>query len=311
VFWKLPEIAVPADKLFSIGPLAVTNTLLLAVISAIIVLGFFYFALRKARIIPRPLQNLVEWVSESLLNLCVEVAGPKNGRRFFPWVASIFLLVLVSNWWEVIPGIETIGTATSEVKGCPADLGTGPSLGPIHFLFLTGQSSNCLKPWLRPPSTDLNFALALAVISVVATQVYGFKVLGTRKQLGRYFTLKEGPMGLIVGLLELLLEPLRIISLSFRLFGNLFAGDVLLLVISFLLPVVGALPFYFLELFVGFIQAFVFAFLTLIFMTLGTTAHGHDDPEEEHAAEAAHAEQERAAFVMAHKEERQEEVTVA
>ena len=100
-------------------------------------------------------------------------------------------------------------------------------------------------------------------------------------------------MGLVVGLLELVLEPLRIISLSFRLFGNLFAGDVLLLVISFLLPVVGAIPFYFLELFVGFIQAFVFAFLTLIFMTLGTTVHGHEDAEEEHAAEVAHAEHER------------------
>ena len=118
-------------------------------------------------------------------------------------------------------------------------------------------------------------------------------------------------MGLIVGLLELLLEPLRIISLSFRLFGNLFAGDVLLLVISFLLPVVGAIPFYFLELFVGFIQAFVFAFLTLIFMTLGTTIHGHEDAEEEHAAEVAHIERERASFVLAQKEQQQEEVSVA
>jgi len=302
VFWKLPEISVPADTLFYIGPFPITNTYLLTIVSALIVLGFFYFALRKARIIPTRLQNLAEWATGGLLNLCLEVAGPKNGRRFFPWVASIFFLVLVSNWWEVIPGIETIGTPNPEVPGCPAHL---------ESVFLTGSASNCITPWLRPPSTDLNFALALAVISVIITQIYGFRVLGTRRQLGRYFTLKEGPMGLIVGLLELLLEPLRIISLSFRLFGNLFAGDVLLLVISFLLPVVGAIPFYFLELFVGFIQAFVFAFLTLIFMTLGTTAHGHDDPEEEHAAEVAHAEHERAAFVMAHKEEQQEEVTVA
>src|SRR5262249_41044621 len=127
----------------------------------------------------------------------------------------------------------------------------------------------------------------------------GFKILGVGKQLGRYFTFKDGPIGFVVGLLELVLEPLRIISLSFRLFGNVFAGDVLLLVINFLLPVVGPLPFYFLELFVGFIQAFVFAFLTLIFMTLGTTAHGHDDAEEEHAAEAEEARRHRAEEAIA------------
>ena len=88
-----------------------------------------------------------------------------------------------------------------------------------------------------------------------------------------------------VGLLELLLEPLRIISLSFRLFGNVFAGEVLLVVIGFLLPVLGPIPFYFLEIFVGFIQAYVFAFLTLMYFTLGTTPHGHDDHQEEHAGE--------------------------
>jgi len=93
-----------------------------------------------------------------------------------------------------------------------------------------------------------------------------------------------GP-GIGIGLLELLLEPLRVVSLSFRLFGNVFAGEVLLIVISFLLPVVGPIPFYFLEIFVGFIQAFVFAFLTLMFFNLGTTPHGHDEPHEEHAAE--------------------------
>jgi len=304
VLWNLPHISVPADTLFTIGPFPFTNTFLLTLISAVIVLGFFYFALRRVSIIPTPVQNLVEWVCQTLLNLCIEVAGRRNGRRFFPWVASIFLIVLIANWWEVIPGIETIGSIDREVPGC-ANV-------PITSIFLTGSASNCIKPWLRPPSTDLNFTLALAIISFVATQVYGFKLLGVGAQLGRYFTLKAGFMGLIVGLLELVLEPLRILSLSFRLFGNLFAGDVLLLVMNFLLPVVGPIPFYFLELFVGFIQAFVFAFLTLIFMTLGTTAHGHEDAEEEHAAEVAHAEHERTAFVLEHKaEEQQEEVSVA
>ncbi|HLZ22707.1 MAG TPA: FoF1 ATP synthase subunit a [Ktedonobacterales bacterium] len=287
MLWKLPNIAVPADPLFYIGGYPVFNTFLITLASALVVLGIFYLGVRKVTIIPGPLQNFCEWVVKMLLDLCEDVAGKKNGRRFFPWVASIFFLVLLANWWEVIPGIETIGTVSSvttdgtKIPGCPAHV-TG--------FFLTGHSANCLIPWLRPPSTDLNFTIGLAVVSFIVTQFYGFKLLGTRLQLGRYFTLKDGPMGLVVGLLELLLEPLRIVSLSFRLFGNLFAGDILLLVMSFLIPVVGAIPFYALEVFIGFIQAFVFAFLTLIFLALGTTAHGHEDPEEEHAAEVAHAE---------------------
>jgi F-type H+-transporting ATPase subunit a len=299
VFWNLPHIAVPPDPLFYIFGIPVFNTFLLTVASALIVIGFFWAGVRRSKLIPGPLQNLVEWASELLLNLCEEVAGKTNGRRFFPWVATIFFLVLIANWWEVIPGIETIGSINHELPNCE---------GAINSIFLTGAQSNCITPWLRPPSTDLNFTLALAVISFIATQAYGFKLLGVGQQLGRYFTLKDGPMGLIVGLLELLLEPLRIVSLSFRLFGNLFAGDVLLLVISFLLPVVGAIPFYFLEIFVGFIQAFVFAFLTLIFMTLGTTGHGQENHEEEHIAEVVHEKQEHAAFVLARKEE---EVPVA
>ncbi|WIG60835.1 MAG: ATP synthase F0 sector subunit a [Ktedonobacterales bacterium] len=297
MFGKLPHIAVPSDVLFTIGGYPVYNTFLITILSALVIIGMFYIALRKSRIIPHRAQNLVEWIFTSILNLCYEVAGKKNGRRFFPWVLTIFLLVLISNWWEVIPGIETIGTKSAEVPGCPEQL---------SGILLWGNSANCIVPWLRPPSTDLNFTIALAVISVVATQIYGFKVLGAGKQLGRYFTLKDGPMGLVVGLLELALEPLRILSLSFRLFGNLFAGDVLLLVIGFLLPVVGVIPFYFLELFVGFIQAFVFAFLTLIFMTLGTTAHGHEDHEEEHMAEVAHEDHARVEHAL-----KREEVPVA
>ena len=292
MLWKLPNIAVPSDPLFYIGPYPVFNTFLITLASALIVFGFFYLGVRKAKIIPGPLQNFCEWVVKLLLDLCEDVAGKENGRRFFPWVASIFFLVLIANWWEVIPGVETIGTVSSHtadgtlIAGCPAH---------VSGFFLTGKAaSNCLIPWLRPPSTDLNFTIGLAVVSFIITQIYGFRILGTRLQLSRYFTLREGPMGLIVGLLELLLEPLRIVSLSFRLFGNLFAGDILLLVMSFLIPVVGAIPFYLLEVFIGFIQAFVFAFLTLIFLALGTTAHGLEDHEEVHAAEVAHAEHERA-----------------
>jgi F-type H+-transporting ATPase subunit a len=284
VLWRLPEIKVPLDPIFTLhfGSFSypVYNTVLLSVINAVFLIVLFSLAATRSKLIPGPLQNFVEWILEQLLNICEEVAGKVNGRRFFPWVATLFFLILFANWWEVIPGVETIGWISHDTAISSACAGA-------RGLFLTGATSNCVAPWLRPSSTDLNFTLGLAVVSFLATQAYGFRVLGLGKQLGRYFNFHEGPMGLVVGIFELLLEPLRIISLGFRLFGNLFAGDALLLVMGFLIPVLGPIPFYALELFIGFIQAFVFAFLTLIFMTLGTTAHGHDEPEEEHAAEVA------------------------
>lgn len=295
MLWKLPDIRVPADPLFPDIPFLATwftNTFLLAIISGVIVIAFFLIATRRPKIVPGRMQNLIEWIFQSLLNLCEEVAGKVNGRRFFPIVASMFLYILISNWFSVVPGIDTIGTKTTEIQGCAGVNSAG--------VLLTGRLSNCITPWLRPPTTDLNFTIALAILTVIMTQVYGFRVLGWRLQIGRYLTLKEGPIGLVVGILEFFLELLRVLSLSFRLFGNVFAGDVLLLVMSFISVGIGSIPFYFLELFVGFIQAFVFAFLTLLFFTLGTTAHGHDDAEEHHAAEVSHETHERATRALAH-----------
>jgi len=131
---------------------------------------------------------------------------------------------------------------------------------------------------------------------VVVTQAYGFKQLGAWAHITKYLNYREGPMGIVIGLLEAVLEGVRVISFSFRLFGNLFAGDVLLLVMGFLVPVVGPTAFYFLEVFVGFIQAFVFAMLTLVFMSLAVTPHEHPGHEEHeaHMALDAHREHEPA-----------------
>lgn len=281
MLWKLPHIAVPVEPI--LGP--ITSTLLLAIVDAILIFVIFYLYSRRKRVLPGRIQGALEWLVQSMLGLCEEVAGKVKGRIFFPWVFGIFLYVLMGNLWEIVPGIETIGTINHEIPGCEH---VNTTLG---FLLLDKNTSNCLTPWLRPPSTDLNFTLAIAVISVIITQWYGWRMLGAKAQIGRYITLREGPIGLFVGFLEAILEVARIISFGFRLFGNLFAGDTLLLVISFLLPFVGAIPFYFLEIFVGFIQAFVFAMLTLIFLTLGTTGHGHSDAEEEHVAEVQHEKQ--------------------
>ena len=267
--WLLPQIEVGPNTLFNIGPFPVTNTLIASWISMIIVIALFIGATRKMTIIPKGLQNFVEWAATLLSDFCEEVAGPRWGRAFFPFIATIFFFILFANWASIIPGIESIGTPLP---------GTHPVLG----IFLVGNDSNKLTPWFRPASTDLNFTLALAIISVVVTQVYGFRTLGFGQHVGKYITFRD-PISFIVGILEIVAEFARIISFSFRLFGNVFAGDVLLLVLGTLVPFVGPTVFYPLELFVGFIQAFVFAALTLVFLSLAVT--GHD--EEEHAS-AAH-----------------------
>lgn len=274
--WSLPHIAVPVDVLFTIGSFPVTNTLIVTWVTILVLLGIFFAAIRRPSLVPAPVQNFVEWVTELLLNLCEEVAGREDGRRFFPWVATIFLFVLLANWWEVIPGVETFGTlGNSEIPGCQ-------NVHPVGGIFLFGSQSNCITPWLRPPSTDLNLTIAIAVISVFMTQVYGFKKLGAFQHITKYINYREGVLGILIGLLEFVLEMIRVVSFSFRLFGNLFAGDVLLLVMAFLVPVLAPSAFYFLEIFVGFIQAFVFAMLTLVFMTLSVTPHEHPGHHDEH-----------------------------
>lgn len=275
---QLPNIAVPPDAPFHIGGFPITNTLLLTWLTIIVILAICFAAIRRPKMVPGFLQNLVEWATEGMLNLCEEVAGKENGRRFFPWVATIFFFVLFANWWEVIPGIETIGTKEPGTTACFAGI------------FLCGSQSNHLTAWLRPPSTDLNLTIAIAIVSVIATQVYGFRQLGAFAHVTKYFNYREGVMGILIGLLELVLEAARIISFSFRLFGNLFAGDVLLLVMAFLVPVAGPTLFYFLEVFVGFIQAFVFAMLTLVFMAVAVTPHTHEEHDQPHEELDQHGE---------------------
>ena len=274
--WLLPHIDVSPEVLFTIPGInfPVTNTLIAAYVAMILVSALFIAATRKMNIVPKGLQNFVEWAAGLLADFCEEVAGKQLGKRLFPFVGTIFFLVLFSNWVEVIPGIDSIGTPNPT---------PGTQLHPFLGIFLFGDDSNKLVPWIRPASSDLNFTLTLALISVIVTQIYGFRTLGFRLHVGKYLTLK-GPVDFFVGILEIISEFARVISFSFRLFGNVFAGDVLLVVLGTLLPFVGPIVFYPLELFVGFIQAFVFAALTLVFISLATTAHGdHEEPSKAHS----------------------------
>jgi F-type H+-transporting ATPase subunit a len=229
------------------------------------------------------MQNAVEWIIEYLLNLTEGVSGKVKARKFFPLVATFFIFILFCNLLDIFPGVDTIGTVNL-IAIRSAHLSV-----PSTF-FLLGDYSDKLTPWVRPGTSDLNLTLALALVSVIVTQVFGFYTLGAKQQLSKYFNFKalrhgfQGPIEFFVGLIELVTEISRILSFSFRLFGNIFAGSAVLAVFAWLLPFVSDAIFIPLELFVGFVQALIFALLTLVFLEIGTTSHEEVEDESEQEA---------------------------
>lgn len=235
-------VALAPETIFRIGPLPVTNTLLETfIVDALIIVGIIYLQ-KNLKKVPGFFQNALEYVVDGLYGLTESVAG-NNAAKIFPWFISFFLFILIANWLSLFPGFGTIGIKKGE-----------------EFI-----------PFLRGAASDVNVTFAFALISTVATQVLAVKSVGVKGHLARYFSLN--PILLFVGLLEILSVFTNIISLSFRLFGNIFAGDVVLTTISgmfaFLLP----LPFMALEMIVGLVQALVFAMLTMAFMSILMTPH--------------------------------------
>lgn len=279
MLWKLQPIQIPPEVIFYIGPLPVTNALLGTWISIIALLLVFFFGTRRRDLIPAGMQNAVEWIIEYLLNLTEGVAGKVKARKFFPLVATFFIFILFCNLLDIFPGVDTIGTANLEAIRLS-------HLSPPTSIFLLGAYSDKLTPWVRPGTSDLNLTLALALVSVIVTQVLGFMTLGAKQQLSKYFNFKafkhgfQGPIEFFVGLIELVTELSRILSFSFRLFGNIFAGSAVLAVFAWLLPFVSDAIFIPLEIFVGFVQALIFALLTLVFLEIGTTSHEIEEDEK-------------------------------
>ena len=243
------NISLAAEPLFYLGSFPITNTLMMAwliIIFLSLLAGAVSFKLKS---IPRRLQSVIEMLFEAVLSLMESVTeDKKQARKFFPIVATIFLFVLLSNWLEVVPGLGTVG------------------LWQVH------QGETILVPFIRSASADLNFTLALAIISVFTVQLFGIMALGAFKYAGKFINFKN-PVYFFVGILELFAELAKIVSFSFRLFGNIFAGEVLLMVMLFLVPYVVPLPFLFLEIFVGLVQALIFSMLTLVFLKMAVTHH--------------------------------------
>jgi len=284
VLWKLQPIQIQPEVIFTIFGFPITNTLLGTWISIILLVLFFFLGTRRRDLIPSGMQNAVEWIVEYLINLTESVAGNVKARKFFPLVATFFIFILFCNLLDIFPGVDTIGTVNLEA------LKLAHLSAPTSF-FLLGEYSDKLTPWVRPGTSDLNLTLAMALVSVIVTQVFGFTTLGAKQHLSKYFPFKalfthgfQGPIEFFVGLIELVTEISRILSFSFRLFGNIFAGSAVLAVFAFILPFIADVVFIPLEIFVGFVQALIFALLTLVFLEIATTSHEHNEDETEKQA---------------------------
>lgn len=254
--------------------LPITNSLIMTVIVDLLLLLTIIFGARNMQLIPRGFQNIVELMVEGFYNFAQSV-DRKNVAKFFPLCASIFFFVLYSNYFALVPGVGSIGVCRVEhaAEGAKAHVSPSPTFASLYGYCADGK----VIPALRAPSSDLNVTLAWALASVFMIELFGFQALGL-SYLTKFFNFREGAMGFFVGLLELISEFVRIIAFSFRLFGNIFAGEVVLGVMAYLFAYMLPLPFYGLELFVAFMQAFIFSVLTLVFMSLATISHsGHDE----------------------------------
>lgn len=289
------HISISAEKIAQIGPLPISNSMLTSLIVSglIVALCFFINSRLQSKGKPSRLQVFAEMIIGMLYNLCLDITGStKKAREFAPIVISFFLFIILNNWLGLVPGVGTIGfregheleaklpaivktvQAKTSVEPITEEVDSGNSQETNSELEAKPEEEAIFVPYFRAGTADLNTTLALALISVALTQLYGFKHLGLG-YLKKYINF-QNPIMFFVGLLETVLEFAKIMSFAFRLFGNIFAGEVLLAVMMFLVPVVVPMPFYGLEIFVGFIQALVFSMLSLVFFNLATMGHGEE-----------------------------------
>ena len=239
------EISLAAEKLLT-AP--VTNSLLTGIIGSVIIIVLFRLLSARAKLKPSAKQNVSEIIIDSFLSLVESITqNRQKALEFLPLVLTFFIFILINNWLGLVPGVGSIG---------------------FHEL---KEGKEIFVPIFRSANADLNTTIALALIAVASIQYFGLKHL----RLGyikKFFDF-SGFIPFFVGFLELISEFAKIISFSFRLFGNVFAGEVLLAVITSLVPIIAPVPFYGLEIFVGLIQALVFTMLSIVFMQVATQRH--------------------------------------
>jgi len=245
----MPHIEIAAEKITSFLGLPITNALLMSWLVVFLLIVFSLMLSKKISLVPDALQNIWEVLIEGVLGLMTNIFGSREeAEKYLPMVATIFLFVLTSNWLGIFPGVGSVG----------------------FFEKIKGNDS--FIPMFRSAASDLNFTLALAVLTVILINIKGASALGFSKHTNKYFNFKN-PINFSLGLLEFVSEFAKIISFSFRLFGNVFAGEVLLIIIAFLVPIAVPVPFLIMEVFVGFVQALVFSMLSMVFISIAVAHH--------------------------------------
>lgn len=258
-----------AEPIFDLGALSVTNSLFTSWLALLIILIIGMVFKSKVSLVPQKIQNVIEMVIEKFLDIFDAVTGSRErSTKLAPFVMSFFVLILINNWLGLIPGVGSVG----------------------HIVEHDGHST--FIPFLRGGTADLNTTLALASIAVVASHIFGVVAVGAWNYLNKFINIKAileipkkiindptiiivNPIKAFVGLIEVVGEVAKIASLSFRLFGNIFAGEVLLASMAALIAFAVPIPFMFLEIIVGLIQALIFAILVLIYISISTTVEEH------------------------------------
>lgn len=258
-----------AEPIYHIGSFNITNSLFNSWLVVLIIIAVFWTLRKKISLVPKGFQNILEMAVEWFLDIFDSVTGSRaKSVKFFPLAFSFFIFILLSNWMGLLPGVGSIGQVVTE------------------------GHEKVFIPFLRGGTADLNTTLALAIIGVVASHAFGVAALGAWNYLNKFVNFKAfleipgkvrkdpaillvNPIKAFVGLIEIVGELAKVASLSFRLFGNIFAGEVLLASMSALLAFGLPIPFMFLEVIVGMIQALIFSMLILAYLTMSTSAEEH------------------------------------
>jgi F-type H+-transporting ATPase subunit a len=269
------NITLFAEPIFHYQNFSITNALLTSWLVVVIII-ILSLALRlKLRAIPGKLQNIFEIIVESALDLCDQVTNDRAlSVKIFPIAISVFFFILINNWLGVLP-LGGLGIVEKSKEG-------------LSFV-----------PFLRGGTADINTTLALAIMAVLGANIFGIFSVGLWKTFNKYVNLKVlgeiftkirreptivivAPITFFVGLIEIVSEFAKVASLSFRLFGNVFAGEVLLVSMAALVAYIVPIPFLFLELLVGVIQALIFSILLVVYFTIGASDHEEHEPEKVH-----------------------------
>jgi len=244
----MPHISIKAEVIFHIFGLAVTNSMIASfIVFLLTILICLYYKHQSTLSRKGNFYYLIKFFVKSIYDLFYSVLGDKI-NVFFPLLFAFFLYILLENWFGLLPGVGSILIKVKE------------------------EGEEIFVPLLRGNNADLNTTLALAIISVLSIQFFSIKFLGIKKYLHKFFNFSD-PIMFFVGILDILSEFSKILSFAFRLFGNIFAGEVLLTIVAFLVPVLASFPFIALEIFVGFVQALVFSMLTAVFLSNAVVEH--------------------------------------